>query len=151
MVTKDQIISEITNYAVSKINTLSDKPITAIKKIKKQEVITKIKKKCFLITLNKKAEGYSSIMLPNLDIFDEDFQSLVTKIEEEKIKHKSDNKYWFTFNWYSLGFSDDNDNEASYNDIDDVDYMRDTWDAMTDGVYGDMPDGFNGNFDFLGR
>lgn len=133
------------------INTLSDKPITAIKKIKKQEVITKIKKKCFLITLNKKAEGYSSIMLPNLDIFDEDFQSLVTKIEEEKIKHKSDNKYWFTFNWYSLGFSDDNDNEASYNDIDDVDYMRDTWDAMTDGVYGDMPDGFNGNFDFLGR
>ena len=52
---------------------------------------------------------------------------------------------------YSLGFSDDNDNEASYNDIDDVDYMRDTWDAMTDGVYGDMPDGFNGNFDFLGR
>lgn len=27
MVTKDQIISEITNYAVSKINTLSDKSI----------------------------------------------------------------------------------------------------------------------------
>lgn len=28
--------------------------------------------------------------------------------------------------------------------------MQDTWDAMTDGQYGDMPDGFDGDFDFLG-
>lgn len=28
--------------------------------------------------------------------------------------------------------------------------MVDTWDAMTDGQYGDMPDGFDGDFDFLG-
>lgn len=34
---------------------------------------------------------------------------------------------------------------------DDSDYMRDSWDAMTDGMYGDMPDGFDGDFDFLGR
>lgn len=41
--------------------------------------------------------------------------------------------------WYA---SDD------YNDSSD--YMRDTWDAMTDGMYGDMPDGFDGDFDFMG-
>lgn len=29
--------------------------------------------------------------------------------------------------------------------------MRDSWDAMTDGMYGDMPDGFDGDCDFLGR
>lgn len=28
--------------------------------------------------------------------------------------------------------------------------MEDTWDAMTDGQYGDMPDDFDGDFDFLG-
>ena len=28
--------------------------------------------------------------------------------------------------------------------------MRDTWDAMTDGIYGDMPDDFDGDFSFLG-
>lgn len=28
--------------------------------------------------------------------------------------------------------------------------MQDTWDAMTDGQYGDMPEGFDGDFDFLG-
>ncbi len=41
---------------------------------------------------------------------------------------------------------------------DDYDYMADTWDAMTDGMYGDMsdgfdgdmPDGFDGDFDFYG-
>ena len=28
--------------------------------------------------------------------------------------------------------------------------MRECWDAMTDGQYGDMPEGFDGDFDFLG-
>ena len=29
-------------------------------------------------------------------------------------------------------------------------WRQDTWDAMTDGMYGDMPEGFDGDFDFLG-
>ena len=33
---------------------------------------------------------------------------------------------------------------------DDYDYMADTWDAMTDGMYGDMPEAFDGDFAFLG-
>lgn len=33
---------------------------------------------------------------------------------------------------------------------DEPDYHQDTWDAMTDGMYGDMPDGFDGDYDFLG-
>lgn len=37
-----------------------------------------------------------------------------------------------------------------YLEDDNTDYMRDTWDAMTDGMYGDMPEGFDGDFDFLG-
>lgn len=28
--------------------------------------------------------------------------------------------------------------------------MADTWDVMTDGMYGDMPDGFDGDFVFMG-
>ena len=35
-------------------------------------------------------------------------------------------------------------------DYDSNDFRRDAWDAMTDGVYGDMPEGFRGDFDFLG-
>lgn len=57
----------------------------------------------------------------------------------------------------SLADEVDDDNEdfldrydSGVDDYDDTDYMRDTWDAMTDGQYGDMPEGFDGDFDFLG-
>ena len=48
----------------------------------------------------------------------------------------------------------DEDNDYDYNDYSmgyssrELDEM--TWDAMTDGMYGDMPEGFDGDFDFLG-
>lgn len=45
---------------------------------------------------------------------------------------------------------DDNDDFPNRYDSDYDYYMRDTWDAMTDGQYGDMPEGFDGDFDFLG-
>lgn len=44
--------------------------------------------------------------------------------------------------------TDDNYDTGSY--CDSNDYMRDAWDAMTDGMYGDMPEGFDGDFEFLG-
>lgn len=37
------------------------------------------------------------------------------------------------------------DNRYNYNQI-----KRDSWDAMTDGQYGDMPDEFDGDYSFLG-
>ena len=33
----------------------------------------------------------------------------------------------------------------------DIDYAAETWDAMTDGMYGDMPDGFDDDYSFLGH
>lgn len=33
---------------------------------------------------------------------------------------------------------------------DDFDYEKETWDAMTDGMYGDMPEDFDGDYDWLG-
>ena len=57
-----------------------------------------------------------------------------------KFNHK---RYWFSYN--------DMEPEESYSYDDDNDYMRDSWDAMTDGMYGDMPEGFDGDYDFLGR
>lgn len=32
----------------------------------------------------------------------------------------------------------------------DYDVERENWDALTDGQYGDMPEGFDGDYDFLG-
>lgn len=48
-------------------------------------------------------------------------------------------------------YEDDSDSRWYYDDGPDYDEMaRDTWDAMTDGQYGDMPDGFDGDYSFLG-
>ena len=33
---------------------------------------------------------------------------------------------------------------------DDFDYEKETWDAMTDGMYGDMPEDFEGDYYWLG-
>ena len=41
--------------------------------------------------------------------------------------------------------------DQDYDYYEEPDYAQDTWDAMTDGMYGDMPDGFDGDYDFLGR
>lgn len=41
--------------------------------------------------------------------------------------------------------------DSDYDYYDEPDYARDTWDAMTDGMYGDMPDDFDGDYSFLGR
>ena len=71
-------------------------------------------------------------------------------------------KYFNGNNAYSVSFESlnpalktDSRNEIRhynhcYYDYYDNDYMSDTWDAMTDGMYGDMPEGFDGDFDFLG-
>lgn len=31
------------------------------------------------------------------------------------------------------------------------DYEEDTWDAMTDGMYGDTPENFDGDYSFMGE
>lgn len=42
------------------------------------------------------------------------------------------------------------EDDSKYDFDDDRDYKRDTWDALTDGQYGDMPDDFDGDYSFLG-
>lgn len=52
----------------------------------------------------------------------------------------------------SLDMAEDDD-YSSYepdNYYEDTNWERGTWYAMTDGMYGDMPEGFDGDYDFLG-
>ncbi len=73
---------------------------------------------------------------------------------------KGEEEHLVSFGTLNPSFNDEDDEEefddyfgsdgGGYSYCDDNDYMRDTWDAMTDGMYGDMPEGFDGDFDFLG-
>ena len=110
----------------------------------------KISRGYFMITLNEESEGYSRIMLPIHEIFDEEFRMLISQKETGEIFPPFEECYWYTDGQHLIKPNDDNDyNNGGYRD--DSDYMRDSWDAMTDGMYGDMPDGFDGDYDFLGR
>ena len=80
-------------------------------------------------------------------MFDKSFQRLINKNETLYLCDKWKDNYYFTDDWH---FGPSEDCGDGYCD-DDSDYMRDSWYAMTDGMYGDMPDGFDGDFDFLGR
>ena len=46
----------------------------------------------------------------------------------------------------------DDEYDNSYdNRDDDIDWEKEAWDAMTDGQYGDMPEGFDGDYGFTGH
>ena len=125
-------------------------PIIAIKCIEEEDLMKKISRGYFMITLNEESEGYSRIMLPIHEIFDEEFRMLISQKETGEIFPPFEECYWYTDGQHLIKPNDDDDyNDGGYRD--DSDYMRDSWDAMTDGMYGDMPDGFDGDYDFLGR
>ena len=71
-----------------------------------------------------------------------DVNKRIDELEEEIERINSD---------YSYDHDYDYSYDHDYDYYDEPDYARDTWDAMTDGMYGDMPDGFDGDYDFLGR
>ncbi len=56
-------------------------------------------------------------------------------------------RYEFSLEFQCI-ISDTVSERQHYNN--DYDYKSDSWYAMTDGMYGDMPDGFDGDYDFLG-
>lgn len=64
----------------------------------------------------------------------ERIEQITTVIEEKKAHESSEARYYDRYD---------------YADYDDYDYGRDTWDALTDGMYGDYP-GDGVDYDFLG-
>lgn len=101
----------------------------------------------FLKLLISYQDGKEHFRVLRPEIFDEDFRDKT--IEDQKL-FQTKNKFVY---WISEDYRLDNDYGCSYDsgNYDDYDYMRDSWDAMTDGMYGDMPDGFDGDYSFLGH
>jgi hypothetical protein len=77
--------------------------------------------------------AFSEDVVSELDLSDD-----LVEINFEKLERFEDNSW-----------NDDNSYDHNSYD-DDYDYRRESWDAMTDGQFGDMPDGFDGDYSFLG-
>lgn len=130
------------------INNPNDNPIVAIKSIEKNNLMDNFSKGYLLLTVVKEIEGLPGIVLPKLDIFDEDFKSLVSSEETEKTYIPFEKTYWYTNDKYLFDTSDSsNQDDNHYNE--DNDYDSGTWDAMTDGMHGDYSGG-DVDYDGLG-
>lgn len=133
------------------INEKGFDPTPAISSVNERTLLGMIKKGLLHISSTDTEMKLKGISVIKKDVFDKAFSSLISEVEIVYPKSLSIPPYWYTED-YRLSESDNqyDDNYQDYGD-DDRDYMRDTWDVMTDGMYGDMPDGFDGDYDFLGR
>ena len=95
------------------------------------------------------------LLVKNVEIFDKEFVQIM-KLASKKSTFEDDSPYWyseFSNLYYDDKKNDDDDGFYDYRDdeYNHIDTLSDSWDAMTDGMYGDMPEGFDGDYDFLGR
>lgn len=118
----------------------------AIKKIKTSDLIDKVAYGRLKIGHEDGEANIENVILPKHDIFDESFSCKVSKKQSDFFCSRFKDIYWFATDYRMKK----KDYSGDYGDYDDHDYARDTWDAMTDGMYGDMPDGFDGDYSFLG-
>lgn len=119
----------------------------AVSNARLSDVLSSMKYGIWGIYVRDDYAGLKSISVYRKHLFDKEFLELINPYQEENIHSKFSQCYWFS-NHSALKI------KQSYNDDRDEDndeYMKDSWDAMTDGMYGDMPDGFDGDFSFLGR
>lgn len=47
-------------------------------------------------------------------------------------------------------FDDEEEYRVNHNPLYDFNWEEETWDVMTEGQYGDMPEGFDGDYSFMG-
>lgn len=130
------------------IDDLKHSVALAIANIKEADLIYMVEWDWLKMEYNENEKGLKSLVIPHNRFLETTFLEMVSTKETKEVDYFSRHKnitYIFSNDYH---FIPDEPNQ-NY-DRDDHDYMRDSWDAMTDGMYGDMPDGFSGDFEFLG-
>lgn len=131
------------NYKIDLIDiTHIENAITAISKIAKRDFYPNILKIEFL----SNSFTLKDLLVSNHDKFDKRFLNMISQIEiqEDFFTSGSEFKDYYSYQEIvkKIGYTYTRDTNS--------DYTADSWDAMTDGMYGDMPDNFDGDYSFLG-
>lgn len=140
------------NYTILLIDTQEpESATTAISKLDFWTMVDLLQKGKLKLLTNKEEPDSELILVRDKSIFDESFISS-HHVEELTKPYKDKVRYWFSVDFtISVGSDDDRSSYIDDGGEDDWDYERETWDAMTDGMYGDMPEGFDGDYSFMGR
>lgn len=123
------------------INDFYTEPQTIIECIEYKEFVNHLRAGDFRI-LNK-ACNQDEIILPESNL------NLGFIRKKDTSKDSKESHYWYSDKWELMDNDKYNDDYDDYDDT-EYDYRRDTWDAMTDGMYGDIPEGFGGDYDPIG-
>lgn len=123
-------------------------PIVAIESIESETLMDYILRGKLFIELDAEFTDTHRIVMPDISIFDSSFREIINNKESNIHFAPFEKWYWYSDQHHLIKHEDCHSDYDGYDD--DHDYMRDTWDAMTDGMYGDMPDGFDGDYDWLG-
>ena len=110
-------------------NTLQ---ITAIEKIKTDSLAWHTAKGELLIQIEGTSQKVENIILPKHEIFDDSFAKIVSAEESDYSCSLYDNVYWFSVD---RRMEKEESHSSNYEDYDDTDYWRDSWYALTDGMY----------------
>lgn len=136
------------------INDIKNPIDLAISSISKKELISIAEKGLLAIKLNKKSLDLKSIVLQTIEFYENEFICKVTVEDPQKTRKSYHNSSYFIRGKNTTATQSEYNSSLDSNaaDYDDHDNERDTWDAMTDGQYGDYPDeGYDGDFEFMGR
>lgn len=126
------------------LNKPNKKPICAISCIDINEIMDMIADGDLRINIVDWEDGLSRIGVSNHRIFNKNFLDIINPQPQFS---DNDLPYWFTDSKHPLKIREYEDESENYRDYD----PQDDWWAMTDGHYGDEPDGFDGDYSFLGH
>ena len=140
------------NYTVVFLNIEEPSQITtAIERIDYWDIAGLLREGKLQILANKEPSEVHRFQVRDTSVFDDSFISS-HGVEQLEVPFDNKTQYWFSVH-FDIGLGEDDDDDDFYDggNDDDWDYRRETWDAMTDGMYGDMPDDFDGDYSFMGR
>jgi len=123
---------------------------------------------CHDVLYNRKGEkifsleNYSYLKTKFCDVFqssESEGEFVFINLQGKIIEYQKDEKDENTLHvsgineFFSVEDEDfvEGEDDGGWVEKDDWDYERDTWNAMTDGQYGEMPEGFDGDYDFTGH
>ena len=131
----------IMDSKISILNAISSKP--------REDIIELILNGSFIITPKPSENGLKSISVYQPTIFDDGFASEINNKSEGFLCYPFETVYWFSNDSALKEPKHQYYQERNNYRDDDIDYARETWDAMTDGMYGDYP-GSGVDYDTIG-
>ena len=156
-VKSDNTLSNTDNVTLLCIDTSTETNtiFTAIEKILFEELVYAMESGDLEIIHTDTDSESIQYYVKDIELFDSTFvECFPYKIQQADKSFYFDNMYWYS-DIYELKYTRYEKErrrieESRASREEQLDYLSDTWDAMTDGMYGDMPDGFDGDYDFLG-